>query len=188
MSHQDARCAQTAETVVVAAGGSLPSVAALAGKPPGGSPGGRTGDTAWTLTGLAQMSLVGRVRLRSRGALVQNALTSSGGDLYIRNVTFTVPQVELAVCHCCGKADLDHVTTTANAIGLSCAPEQPSPRSALSATGNTALDITTATCSGVTSCGTASTTCGRNHEAGGRRSALCQSRACEPPSLASAAI
>ncbi len=161
MSHQDARCASDAETVVVAAGGSLPSVAALAGKRLVVVRGAVTGDTAWTLTGLAQMSLVGQSSATITGSAGANALTSSGGDLYIRNVTFTGASggTGLSVT-AAGKLTLDHVTTTANAIGLSCAAGTTVTASALSATGNTALDITTATCSGVTSCGTASTTCG----------------------------
>jgi hypothetical protein len=89
MSHQDARCASNTETVVVAAGGTLPSVASLSGKNLVVVRQTVSGSLAWTLTGLPQMTLVGQTTgtLSSTGATA--TLHVTGGDLYIRNLSLT---------------------------------------------------------------------------------------------------
>jgi hypothetical protein len=116
MSHQDARCASDAETAVVIAGGSLPSVASLAGKDLVVVRGTASGTLVWALSG-PQMSIVGQNSGTITGAGAGSAAVHvTGGDLYMRGLTITGGSPGLwadggAVVR------LDHVDVTNNTAG-----------------------------------------------------------------------
>jgi hypothetical protein len=163
MSHQDSRCASDAETEIVKAGDSLPDTAALSGKRLVLVRGSVAGGIAWNLTSLGQFSMVGQGSGATvKGSATSNGLAVTGGELYVRNVTFRGASNGNGISASAGKLTLDHVTTTGNLTGLACGAGTTVTASASSgflATGNS-IDITTSTCTGVSSCGTASVTCG----------------------------
>ena len=92
MKHQDGRCASSAETIIVSAGGTLPS-SVPAGKRLLVVRGSVTGTITWSLSG-PQMTIVGQ----SSGTIVgpgSSATTQTGtvrvtgGSIYIRNLSIT---------------------------------------------------------------------------------------------------
>jgi len=116
MAHQDSRCASTGETVVVAAGGSLPSVASLSGKRLVVVRGTVSGSLTWTLAGLPQMTIVGQTTgtLSSIGSTATVHVT--GGDLYIRNLSLTGGSPGFWADGG-GTVRLDHVSVSNNTAG-----------------------------------------------------------------------
>ena len=93
MAHQDARCASAAETIVVAAGGSLPTVTSLSGKKLVVVRGTVSGSLAWTLASLPQMTIVGQTTGTLSGVGSTATVHVTGGDLYIRNLTSLVARL-----------------------------------------------------------------------------------------------
>ena len=114
MAHQDARCASDAETVVVTAGGTLPTVSSLSGKNLVVVRGTASGVLTWTLTTQPQMSIVGQSTgtINGNGALVIS-VHLTGGDVYIRNLTVTGGSPGL-LADGGGVVRLDHVSVSNN--------------------------------------------------------------------------
>ncbi len=78
-----------------------------------------TGGTAWDFSRLGQVSMVGQGSGATvKGSAVSNALVGIGGELFIRNVTFSGASGGNGISVGAGKLALDHVTTTGNQIGL----------------------------------------------------------------------
>jgi len=117
MSHQDGRCASSVETIVVAAGGALPTVGQLTSKRLVVVQGTASGVLTWTLTGLPPMSIVGQSSGTITGAGVAGPTPTSvhatGGDLYLRNLTITGGSPGL-LADGGGVVRLDHVSVINN--------------------------------------------------------------------------
>ena len=88
MAHQDARCATDAETTVVTAGGTMPTVFSLTGKRLVVVRGTVSGSTAWTLSG-PQMSIIGQGGSLGGPGASGPTLHVTGGDLYMRGLSVT---------------------------------------------------------------------------------------------------
>jgi hypothetical protein len=159
MNHQDGRCATSSETIIVS--GTLPSVDKLSSKPVVVVRGSVNG-TAWDLGSMSQqVSLIG---LGSGATVTGDARASafvvSGGSAYIRNVTFSGATSGSGISVSAGTLALDHVTVTKNQTGLSCSAGATVTVSALSAEPAPANTTPTSGCTGVSSCGAPSTSCG----------------------------
>jgi hypothetical protein len=114
MSHQNARCASAAETLVVATGKSLPAVGDLSGKDLVVVQGTASGVLTWALTTQPPMSIVGQ----STGTITANGVLAvsvhvTGGDVYIRNLTITGGSPGL-LADGGGVVRLDHVSVINN--------------------------------------------------------------------------
>lgn len=116
MAHQDARCASAAETIVVTAGGSLPTVTSLSGKKLVVVRGTVSGSLAWTLAGQPQMTIVGQTTGTLSGVGSTATVHVTGGDLYIRNLSLTGGSPGLWADGG-GIVRLDHVSVSNNTAG-----------------------------------------------------------------------
>jgi hypothetical protein len=114
MSHQDSRCASTAETILVTTGGVLPT-SVPSGKRLLVISGSVAGTIAWTLTG-PQMTIVGQSTGTLTGTGSVATLHVTGGDIYIRNLTITGGSPGLWA-DTAAILRLDHVSVSNNTAG-----------------------------------------------------------------------
>lgn len=158
MNHDNGRCASDDESIVVSSG-SLPSSVSTSKHLVVVR--GTVAGTTWTLDG-PQLSLVGQNSGTVTGTAGSAALTVNGGDLYVRNVSFKDGLAGISVSGG-AKLRLEHVTVAQNGTGLYCA--SGTTVTATAATGFSASASSNDTpigknCTGVSSCGDPSATCG----------------------------
>ena len=117
MSHQNARCASAAETLVVATGKSLPAVGDLSGKDLVVVQGTASGVLTWALTTQPPMSIVGQSTGTITGVGIPGPTPTpvhlTGGDVYLRNLTITGGSPGL-LADGGGVVRLDHVSVINN--------------------------------------------------------------------------
>lgn len=121
MSHQDARCASSAETVVVTStsastSASLPGAAVPAGIHLVVIRGSVSGALAWSLAGASPISIVGQNGGTLAGQASAPTIHVSGGELYLRDLTVTAGAPGITA-DAGAVLRLDHVSISNNAAG-----------------------------------------------------------------------